>query len=105
MGVYRVIENSASHSVDVEKQFRFEKSNRDIRGFFANRYIVDTRFEDDAYIKFYIYVNVLKKKYDKNIAKLMRKEYRKTKEKKIKQTIYNISSLSKGMWNALMKFL
>ena len=90
--VYRVLENSASHSVDVEKQFRFEKSNREIRQFYANKYNVNVEFEDDAFIKFYIYVNILKKKYDANIAKLMRSEYRKTNTRKFKMFVYYICS-------------
>lgn len=90
--VYRVLENSASHSVDVEKQFRFEKSNREIRQFYANKYNVNVEFEDDAFIKFYIYVNILKKKYDANIAKLMRSEYRKTNTRNIKMFVYYMCS-------------
>ena len=90
--VYRVLENSASHSLDVAKQFRFEKSNREIRQFYANKYNVNVDFEDDAFIKFYIYVNMLKKKYDSNIAKLMRIEYRKTNTRKFKMFVYYICS-------------
>lgn len=90
--VYRVLENSASHSVDVAKLFRFEKSNREIRQFYANKYNVNVDFEDDAFIKFYIYVNMLKKKYDSNIAKLMRIEYRKTNTRKFKMFVYYICS-------------
>lgn len=90
--VYRVLENSASHSVDVEKQFRFEKSNREIRQFYANKYNIIFEFEDDAFIRFYIYVNMLKKKYDANIAKLMRIEYRKSNTRNIKMFIYYMCS-------------
>lgn len=90
--VYRVLENSASHSVDVEKQFRFEKSNREIRQFYANKYNIIVEFEDDVFIRFYIYVNMLKKKYDANIAKLMRIEYRKSNIRNIKMFVYYVCS-------------
>lgn len=99
--VYRVLENSASHSVDVAKQFRFEKSNREIRQFYANKYNVNVEFEDDAFIKFYIYVNILKMKYDSSIAKLMRIEYRKTKNKNIKMFVYYVCSYNLFFWEIL----
>lgn len=101
--VYRVLENSASHSVDVNKQFKFEKSNREIRQFFADKYNIDVIFEDDSCIKFYIYVNILKIKYDKQISKKMREEYKKTKNKNFKLYVYNLFSFSKLFWMLINK--
>ena len=38
LAVYRVVENSLSHQVDINKQLRFEKSVYDIKKFFADKY-------------------------------------------------------------------
>lgn len=92
LAVYRELNDSASHILNVEKQFRFEKSNREIRQFYANKYNIIVEFEDDVFIRFYIYVNMLKKKYDANIAKLMRIEYRKSNIRNIKMFVYYVCS-------------
>ncbi|MEE3410072.1 MAG: glycosyltransferase [Treponema sp.] len=38
LAVYRVVENSLSHQVDINKELRFEKSVYDIKKFFADKY-------------------------------------------------------------------
>ena len=60
--VYRVLENSASHSVDVEKQFRFNKNIYNIREFYSKRFDISIEERDDEKELFYIY-------YRKNIKR------------------------------------
>ena len=47
MAVYRSIENSLSHQMDIEKMLRFKKSGYDIQEFFADRYSVTTEKWDE----------------------------------------------------------
>lgn len=55
--VYRVLENSASHSCDVEKMMKFRKSGYAIRKFFSEKYNVKIANWDEAYELFRIYRN------------------------------------------------
>ena len=47
MAVYRSIENSVSHQIDIEKMLRFKKSGYDIQEFFSNRYAISTEKWDE----------------------------------------------------------
>ena len=38
LAVYRIVEGSLSHQVDIKKSFLFEKSTYEIRKFFADKY-------------------------------------------------------------------
>ena len=55
--VYRVLENSASHSVDVEKVIKFKISSRDIQQFYCVRYGICTPLLSNDEIKISQYFN------------------------------------------------
>jgi len=40
MAVYRIVDNSVSHQVDIEKMLRFKKSGYDIQDFYSKRYYI-----------------------------------------------------------------
>ena len=68
--VYRVLENSASHSVDVEKQFRFFESTVQIKEYFYDLYEDDSiKWErEQEYFSFFFYLfRKYGKKYKKNV--------------------------------------
>ena len=101
--VYRVLENSASHSIDVEKQFRFEKNVNEIQSFFSNLYSMHYESLSDEIIYFGLYVNLLTKEYNNEIAKKMRSFFRCIKKRSLKTFILFLSSYSRVMWYALKK--
>ena len=101
--VYRVLENSASHSVDVEKQFRFEKNVNEIQSFFSNLYSIHYESLSDEIIYFGLYVNLLTKEYNNEIAKKMRSFFRCIKKRSLKTFILFLFSYSRVMWYALKK--
>lgn len=51
--VYRVLENSASHSNDIKKKENFSKSTKDIRLYFANLYLKDSNINEQINNIFY----------------------------------------------------
>lgn len=55
--VYRVLENSASHSDDVEKMMKFRKSGYEIRKLFATKYDRKINEYDENYELFRVYRN------------------------------------------------
>ena len=75
--VYRVLENSASHSVDVEKDIKFKICFRDIQHFFCERYgisaslLLNEEIKISQYFNYALYRNV--KCYLKNINELKMK--------------------------------
>lgn len=80
--VYRVLENSASHSDDVEKNVVFSKSFWDIQNFFSEKYFGE-EFPpfDEHYFRALIYVS----RQDRKLAK---SEFLKSEKKNWKKKIY-----------------
>lgn len=70
--VYRVLEESASHSTDINKMIKFEESVYDIRQFYANKYKVNNKVELNYYILYHVY-DKLKNNYDKDMAAKFRR--------------------------------
>ena len=101
--VYRVLENSASHSVDVEKQFRFEKNTEEIKEFYSKLYEVHYDSLADEIIYFRIYVNILTKKFNIDVAKEMRSCFRCMEKRNLKTYIFFLSSYSIITWQVLKK--
>lgn len=99
--VYRVLENSASHSVDVEKQIRFEKNAEEIKCFFSNFYSVDYDVCSNDEIYFYVYLQELTKQYDKHNASLLRYYFKKSYVKSVKNRIFYLCSFSSWSWSVL----
>lgn len=85
--VYRVLENSASHSDDVEKIMMFRKSSYEIRKFFAEKYNVQISSYDENYELFRVYRNWFS--VDKSYKTLLslRKTYRSLKNPRRKDKI------------------
>ncbi len=102
-GVYRVLENSASHTHNIEKQFLFIKCSYEIPSFFAEKYKIKFEKPADDYILFYCYVNELRMKYRKDYADELQKVYKKIKNPNIKCKIYNLFAHSNLFWK-FMKF-
>ena len=101
--VYRALENSASHSVDVEKQFRFEKNTEEIKEFYSKIYSIRYEAFADEIIYFRLYVNLLTKEYNNEIAKKMRLFFKRIKKRSLKTCMLFFSSYSKVTWHALKK--
>lgn len=94
--VYRVLDNSASHSVDVDKELSFRKSIYNVREFFSKKYGIDIEDRDNAKELFY----VLYRKCINNISKEslfdLKKVYMEIKNKSKKEVI--IFFFSKNMF-------
>jgi glycosyltransferase involved in cell wall biosynthesis len=99
--VYRVLENSASHSVDLEKQFDFKKNVYEIRRFFSDLYSVDYIACSNDEIYFYVYLQELKRQYGKHNANLLRYYYKKSSVKNVKNFIFYLCSFFYWSWSIL----
>ena len=66
--VYRVLENSASHTPNFDKRLAFVKSTFDIQKFFCDKYSIE--FDTNVELKIYAYecLNFLKKEWHKEWA-------------------------------------
>lgn len=84
--VYRVLENSASHSVGVEKQFRFFESTVQIKEYFFDLYEDDSiKWErEQEYFSFFFY---LFRKYGKKFKKNVILYFSLLKSKRLKDYI------------------
>lgn len=102
--VYRVLDNSASHSNDLNRMFLFEKSVDMIRIFYSKKYKVNIEVRSDDYIWFYVYVNSLRYAYNKEKALLLKTYYKKLDYKNIKMHIYNVFATYQLFWNVLRLF-
>lgn len=63
-GVYRILENSISHSVSIDKQVKFNKSENDIRNFYLNIQNKDLLEFDENRNYFNLHFSLLLKNYD-----------------------------------------
>lgn len=75
--VYRVLQNSASHNADIQKEIDFYKSARECRQFYANQYSVKLK-DDDRQLYLYIMKSVYGRK-DKALARKYRAEAKQNK--------------------------
>ena len=66
--VYRVLENSASHNVDIDKEILYRKSIYDVRDFYSKKYDINIEERDENKELFYIL-------YRKNIKKYTNENY------------------------------
>ena len=82
--VYRILENSASHSVDFKKRLAFFEGYLEIKKYFSTKYSVNYFHERDF---FYFYIRDYYKYYSVDTAK-MSKEYCCYIKKNIKDFIY-----------------
>lgn len=66
--VYRVLEESASHSVDIDKEILYRKSIYDVRDFYSKKYDINIEERDENKELFYILYrkNIKKYKYIDN---------------------------------------
>ena len=102
-GVYRILEESASHHTNIEKQILFIKSYFDIKTFFANKYDIKYQFNQPySFSVFYVYIGYLRKKYDKEVAKKMRMAYRILSNRPLKMKVYYLCSYNYILWTILM---
>ena len=98
IAVYRQIDNSISHQKNLDKKFIFYKSVEEIKEYYRKRYNFTNPIMTDNDIWFYIYVNALKEKYDKQLAIKLRYYYLKLEKINSKQRIYYIFSSVKFFW-------
>ena len=71
--VYRDLNNSLSHSTDINKELKFNESVYDIKRFYVNKYNVDYNLGEDYNLAvFQIYFGILMQKYNREYAKKLR---------------------------------
>lgn len=75
--VYRVLQNSASHNSDIQKEIDFYKSARECRMFYAKQYGMEVK-DDDKQMYLYIMKSVYGRK-DRALARKYRKEAKENK--------------------------
>ena len=94
--VYRVLENSASHSKDIKKQLAFEKSYWEIKNFFSERYLnrMIPAF-DEHLVLAYIYL----RNSDRKAAK---KEFLQSREQTFKVRAYELICSFEILFGLLM---
>ena len=94
--VYRVLENSASHSKDIKKQLAFEKSYWEIKNFFSERYLnrMIPAF-DEHLVLAYIYL----RNSDRKAAK---KEFLQSREQTFKVRAYELICSFEILFRLLM---
>ena len=92
--VYRVLEESASHSTDINKMIKFEESVYDIKRYFKNKYNLNFKLKINYEIVINVFFKKLLNNYNKKDAKAFRKICR-NKICTIKYLILYISSLTK----------
>lgn len=98
--VYRVLEESASHSTDINKMIKFEESVYDIRQFYNQKFGLNFELKVNyPFIKNQL-LNKLSEKYEKKLAKDVRLIC-KMQSFSIKNSIYYICSYSFVLLNIL----
>lgn len=103
--VYRVLEESASHSSDINKQLKFVNSAYDIRYFYINKFNLDydlTTYHSRAILR--EYAKSLFQKYNSKVAKEFRDYYKTAIYKSKKFDLYSFLSHSVITWK-FVKFL
>lgn len=103
--VYRVLEESASHSSDINKQLKFVNSAYDIRCFYINKFNLDydlTTYHSRAILR--EYAKSLFQKYNSKVAKEFRDYYKTAIYKSKKFDLYSFLSHSVITWK-FVKFL
>ena len=101
-GVYRILENSASHNEDIDKALYFIKSSSKMRHFFANKYNIEFNGEE-----FYnrmawrTCIGYLKKEYRDLYVARLRCIYKKITKKTLSLKIYYVFSYNSFLWKIL----
>lgn len=91
--VYRVLENSASHNSDIQKEIDFYKSARECRMFYAKQYSFELN-EDNKQMYLYIMKSVYGRK-DKALARKYFKEAKESKALSLKTRLFYLSTMSR----------
>ncbi len=103
--VYRILDNSACHSLDIERQIEIIKSFFEIKKFFSIYYnVIYSTYEID-YNKAVtdIYLSFLKVSYNEKEAKVFRMKMKNIFSKNIKYFFYYVFSYNVITWTLLMK--
>ena len=101
-GVYRILENSASHNIDINKTLVFHKSFYEIKAYFAQRYSVEYDYNTDLKLyPFYIYLELMFQKYNRDTAQKMRSSYKKAEIRRMNYTFYCMFSHWKFSWQIM----
>ena len=103
--VYRVLQNSASHSTDIQKKISFSKNVYEIRKYFSDKYNIQIKTISDEYINFHVYIDLLNESYDKTVSQKLRRVYNSMKNKCLKDKIYNCASYNFVLWKVLQFFI
>lgn len=93
--VYRVLQNSASHSSSAEKNYDFHKSAYDIRKFFSDMSGISIEDWDEIKMKFYENSNLMKKTLNNAVFReTVQKLYWKLENRNFSEFINYVLSLS-----------
>lgn len=98
--VYRVLEDSASHSTDINKMIKFEESVYDIRQFYNQKFGLNLELKVNYPFIISQLLNKLSEKYEKKLAKDVRLIC-KMQSFSLKNSIYYICSYSFVLLNIL----
>ena len=103
--VYRILDESASHTRDVQKRLVFAQSTYDIRYYFLKRYSASKNKIDEYYLKYMKTRYELEQIYSLKTAKEMRKFICKSRVASFRLFAVLIASLSKPSFWLLIKYL
>lgn len=98
--IYRVLQNSASHNSDIQKEIDFYKSARECRMFYAKQYGIELN-ENDKQLYLYIMKSVYGRK-DKTLAKKYRMEAKENKAYSLATHLFYLGTVSR-LGNLLLK--
>lgn len=104
MAVYRIIENSVSHSNDEQKELDFRKSIYDVREFYAKKYNIKLECWDEFKDFFYILYRKNIKNYSNETFIEMKKVYKQIVKKTKKEKIILFFSMNEYLF-IIFRFL
>jgi len=79
-GVYRILKNSASHSVDITKRIRFQKSKNDISNYFCKLYhLPEIDWDENKALFDILYLDLMENDYTDEIVSQLKKAYKEIK--------------------------
>ena len=103
--VYRVLQNSASHSTDIEKRISFSNNVYEIKKFFSKEYNIEIENLSAEYIRFHVFIDLLNESYNKAFSNELRKSYQSMQNKNLKDRLYNFASYNTISWKLLQSLI
>lgn len=98
-GVYRILKNSASHSVDITKRIQFQKSKNDISNYFCDLYhLPRIPWDENKAVFDILYLDLMENGYIKEITCQTKNVYKDIKNKSRRERIIRLAISCKSIF-------